>query len=255
MAWPEWAVRAWEPVAPYAEKFAVWRGYESELQTLLVFAVGIAIYAGLVFYFYQKISSVEAWHSKPKAGVWGKLVHFVEAVFMFPLLSILYFTVLAASLFLLTKVGADGDLRTAQILLISMSMVVGVRVVAFASEGAANDIAKVLPLGLLGVVIVDPGAATWGTAWLRLKETPDLFPLLGRYFLLLFTIETVLGLGRSLVIRARERAMMERPPRPIRAGAPLGAKRTVPVKGATPHEGPAAPPAAHKETTTFTEME
>ena len=187
----------WAAAEPYASRAAVWRGYERDLQTLLIYAVGIAIYTGLVFAFYQNISRRDAFRFVRRPGWLGRSLTVLQSGLVFPLMSFLYFGVLAISLFILAK--SQGAY---QILLLAMSVVVGVRVTAFASENAAVDLAKTLPLGLLGVLLVDPSYASLGTTWSRLGELPTLVPLLWRCFLLFIVLEGALRLGHALVRRA-----------------------------------------------------
>lgn len=252
MQWPEWAVRAWEPVAPYAEKAAIWRGYEAELQTLLIYAIGIAFYTAFVFTFYQNVSKRDAWHSKPKRGVKGWAVNLVESWLVFPAMSFLYFALLAGSLFLLAK---SQDAK--QIFLVSMSVVVGVRVVAHVSEAAAVDLAKLLPLGLLGVLIVDPSNILWSEVWARFRSVPTELPLLGRYFMLFLVTETLFKTTRRVVVNVMDRSALRRGTRPVKRkdladtlGAETAATRTVPVKGGSkplPREPSTGPGVIEKE--------
>ena len=240
MEWPEWAVRAWEPVGPYAEKLAVWRGYEAELQTLLIYAVGIALYIGFVFAFYQGISKRTASEGERRPGFTGWLGRLARAWLVFPLLCFAYFSVLVASLFLLAK-----SQETQQIFLVAMSVVVGVRVVVYVSEGAATDLAKLLPLGLLGVLIVDPTTIQWSQVWARFVAVPSELPLLGRYFLLFLVLEGVLKTARRVIVRVGDHSTVKRASKPLKGKVFPQDTRRVAVKsgasGARPREGPAAP--------------
>lgn len=184
------------------ERFMIWHGYERDLQSLLIYAVGIALYTLLVFAFYQNISKRNAFAFKRHAGWRGRVVGAFQTGLVFPLMSFLYFGVLAGSLFVLAKSQA-----TYQIMLLAMSVVVGVRVTAFMSENAAVDLAKMLPLALLGVLIVDPTYITLGTTWARVLEIPKLLPTLARFFVLFIALEGTLRLSRAIVTRiARKRA-------------------------------------------------
>ena len=195
MEWPAWAVGAWQTVDPYVQKMALWRGYEAELQSLLIYAVGIALYTMLVFgFFCNNVSRRDAFRLfKERKGWSGKMLRFTESAFLFPGMSFLFFGVLAASLFLLAKPTQS----TGLILTLSMSVVVGVRVTAFASEAAAADLSKLLPLSLLGVLLVDPELASLANTLARFKDLPGLLPVLGRYFVLFLLLEgTLQGLRR-----------------------------------------------------------
>lgn len=181
-------------------RLAVWRGYERDLQSLLIYAVGIAIYTALVFAFYQNLSKRDAYAFRPRRGFWGGVLRGVQNVLVFPLMSFLYFGVLVVSLFILAK-----SQSTYQIMLLAMSVVVGVRVTAYVNENAAVDLAKMLPLGLLGVLLVDPSYATLSNTWSHVWEVPRLIPILLRFFLLFIVLEGVLRLGRLGVRRMTTR--------------------------------------------------
>lgn len=198
MALPEWMVRVWEPAAPYADRLAVWRGYEAELQTLLVYGVGIAAFTMLVFGFFCTYLSRRNPFDGGKQGPHptSRWARFAQGTLVFPAVSFLFFSILAASLFLLGK-----SQTTPQILLLSMSVVVGVRMTAFVSESAASDLAKLLPLSLLGVLIVDPSYASFSRSWEHFVTAAGLLGLLGRYFLLFIVLEATMQMVRSAARR------------------------------------------------------
>lgn len=190
---PEWLVRVWEPAAPYAEKLALWRGYEAQLQTLLVYGIGIAAFTMLVFgFFCTYLSKRNPFDARKGPHPTTRLARFAQGALVFPAVSFLFFCVLAASLFLLGK-----NQTTEAILLLSMSVVVGVRLTAFVSESAASDLAKLLPLSLLGVLIVDPTYADLGRSWAHFGNVLGLLGLLGRYFLVFIALEGAMQVVRS----------------------------------------------------------
>jgi len=79
----------WAQVAPYVEPFMLWRGYERELQTLLIYAVGIALYAITVYAFYQNISKRRAFAGgPPKPGFSGWFLRMSQRLLVFPPLSL-----------------------------------------------------------------------------------------------------------------------------------------------------------------------
>lgn len=249
MEWPAWAVHAWQAIDPWLQKLALWRGYEAELQSLAIYAVGIALYTMLVFgFFCNNVSRRDAFRLfKERKGWSGKLFRFTESALLFPSMSFLFFGVLAASLFLLAK----PTQATSQILILSMSVVVGVRVTAFASENAASDLAKLLPLSLLGVLLVDPSYASLANTWARFKDLPSLLPVLGRYFVLFLLLEATLQGVRRIVTGTRGEWMRQRERRlrkkdlfkQVEADHASSGGKVVtltPVEGSTAREGPGA---------------
>lgn len=198
MALPASLQSFWATVEPYASRLAVWRGYEQELETLAIYGIGIAVYTALVFAFYQSLSQRTPIHFRlsDKRGWVGRTFTLLEKAFLFPIISFLYFIVLAVALFVLVKPGQG----TPDLLLISMAVVVGVRTTVYLSEKMSNDLAKLVPLSLLGVTLVDPGYLSLPLAWARLGEAVQLWPLLGRYFLLFIALEAVFGLARRAIL-------------------------------------------------------
>jgi hypothetical protein len=223
MPLPEWALSLWARVEPYASRLAIWRGYESQLQTLLILAVGIALYTLLVFAFYQNISKRNAFEFARRPGWGGRLLAVLQTGLVFPLMSFLYFAVLALSLFVLAK-----SETTSLIFALAMSVVVSVRVTAFLSESASVDLAKMLPLALLGVLLVDPSYATLAGSWAHVKDVPSLVPVLWRDFVLFIALEGTLRLGRYAVARVARRAPKAQPP----PAQPARSARTVDLRQA-----------------------
>lgn len=212
---PAWGVDWWAQAQPWVERAKVWRGYEAELTSLTILTVGIACYTLLVFTFYQNLSRRRAFHTGwGGKRWWGRALGAMESTFVFPAMSFAYFAVLAASLFFLAK-----SQSTYQIFLLSMAVVAGVRLTAFLSELAAVDLAKLLPLALLGVVVVDPAYATWSAVWARYQEIPGLLPVLARFFLLFLVLETGLRLGNLVLARVGASRLLAR--------RKAGAKETV----------------------------
>lgn len=230
---------AWAAAEPWVSRLAIWRGYESDLETLLIYAVGIAVYTALVFAFYQNIARVEAFVTSHSS----RAVRTFQMGVLFPLMSMLYFGVLAASLFLLAK-----SQPTYQILLLSMAVVLSVRVTAFFSENMSSDLSKLLPLGLLGVLLVDPGALTLGMAWQRVTETPALLPVVARFFALFIVAEGLMrgarwGIRRGVQTwkaRGTRQVLVREGPAPTAAPAPEAVAEPVPVAAQPAPVEPAA---------------
>ncbi|MBI4393554.1 MAG: hypothetical protein HY556_07140 [Euryarchaeota archaeon] len=169
------------------EMLAFYRGYEAELRTLAIYTVAIAAYALVVYGFYQYISrrNILGTHDSPKApGLGAAFVRLLRYIFLFPLFSFGYFLVLSAALFFLAK-----SQDVPQLLLISMTVVAGVRASAYISENAAVDLAKTIPLGLLAVLLIDPGYASLDVTLARFNEVTGQLDLVLRYFIAVVLLE------------------------------------------------------------------
>lgn len=189
-----------------------WQGFERELQTLLLDGVGIAVFALLVHLFYKNLSRRNLSHRHE-----GRPTRALVVAVLFPLMSFGFFLVIAISLFVLSKQQGVGE-----ILLIGMGVTAAVRIAAYVSESSAEDLAKMIPLGLLAVVLVQPGYLTLETTVARLEELAAMAGTVVRYFLFLVVLEVVLRAGCTIVggRRTARRAGAEPPP----PGAPAQGK-------------------------------
>lgn len=180
----EWALFAWE-------KAQFWKGYEQELGTLVVYGIGIAVYALAVYLMWETIGRRDLVRdeSAPRGSVTRRARFFRATGYLalYPLVTFAYFAFLSVSLFFLAK-----GQTVATILLSSMAIVVGIRTSAYLSSNLSRDVAKLLPLSLLGVFIIEPGYFDWGVAWAKFADAVALWPLLVRYFLLLALVEVAL---------------------------------------------------------------
>lgn len=205
---------------------AFWEGFENELLTLAIYGVGIALYAVLVGLFYLTLSRrnlVDSEKVKRAPGFLGFIV-------VFPLVSFGLFLVLSMAMFFLAKEGR----QVRDIMLLAMAVVAGVRVTAYVSERAAEDLAKVLPLGLLGVLIIDPGFLKIEVSIERIGIMFSLLDTVLRYLLVLVVLEVAL---RGVWLASGGRARARRPGRPS----------IIPSRGAPrPQEQPRAPARPHE---------
>lgn len=233
----EWALLAWE-------KAQFWTGYERELLTLGFYAIGFALYALAVFLTCETISRRDLVrdHVKPKSSA-SRMQRFLRGagfLALYPLVTAGYFAFLGASLFFLAK-----NQPTAGLLLSTMGIVVALRLSAYLTSSIARDVAKLLPLSLLAVFVIEPGYFSFATAWARFGEALSLWPLLVRYFVALSLLEITLRVteviwtGAARRVRARRGAKGRKETvRIVPANAPPAEFETV-----RPRQPPARPPA------------
>jgi hypothetical protein len=129
-----------------------WDDNGDAILTLLKWAIGILVYGLLVNAFYQVISRRVMFAQKDENGqrrVGGPGRGFLYLL-MFPLISFLFFLLLSGALMYL----GDAEQDPVLVLTLSMSLVLAVRVAAYFNEPTSHDLAKMLPLGFLGVFLV-----------------------------------------------------------------------------------------------------
>lgn len=177
-----------------------WEGFEAELTALALFSVGIAVYGLFIYFFYENLSRRNLLGDRfqnPGVGAGRAILRGLRYILVFPAVTFVFFLLLAFSFFFLS--GRSGQAAFDQILLISMAVVTSVRITAYISEPTSHDIAKLLPLGLLGVYLVtfnlDVDVLESAIANFRRFLTVDVLAgIVARYFLFLLLLESVLRL-------------------------------------------------------------
>ena len=127
----------------------------SLLQNIGMFLVGMVIYSLFTYAFYRFISKrdlISMDLSKYRGGdaiILGFL-YMIEYVLIVPVVVFVSFIILSGLLLILSKTN-----NVAQVLTIAISVVGAVRITSYFSENLSQDIAKMLPLALLGVFLTD----------------------------------------------------------------------------------------------------
>jgi len=128
--------------------------------TVLLLSVGIAVYSAIVGTFYLHLSRRVLYETAPtkREGISGILYRFgglvalvLKYTVLFPAITFVWFALLSSFLFVLSR---TAGIET--VFVLSISLVAAVRMLAYYNEGLAGDLAKMFPLALLGVIIVDP---------------------------------------------------------------------------------------------------
>ena len=130
------------------------------LQPAIFFAIGVAIYAVLIFNLYRFMSRKNIFNldlsrfEERSRPVFRKTLHLVlyvaKYLLIFPLFAFFWFGVLVVMVAFLSKTREVEDL-----LLIAMAVLTAVRVTSYYTEDLSRDIAKMLPFALLGIFLID----------------------------------------------------------------------------------------------------
>ena len=130
------------------------------LRPAAIFAVGVAIYAVVIFNLYRFMSRRDIFnldfskYEESKHAALRKTFHFMfyvaKYILMFPLFAFFWFGVLVVMVAFLSKTKEVEDL-----LLIAMAVLTAVRVTSYYTEDLSRDIAKMLPFALLGIFLID----------------------------------------------------------------------------------------------------
>lgn len=164
---------------------------------LLTYTLIIAVYGVFIWTFYRWMSKRDLFHLQIKDSrrAWlKKMLHMFKYVLFFPILIFIWFGALTTILFFLSKTQS-----TETILLISMAMIAAIRISSYYKEELSQEIAKILPLAVLGIFVVDPTFFSFELTISRFYQIPTLWILLANY--LLFTIILEFILRAVLVVR------------------------------------------------------
>lgn len=126
---------------------------------LILFTFGIVLYALFIWHFYRFIGrrDVFKWdtHKYETSGAFGKLgrgfLYFLQYLIIYPIIVFGWFVIFASFMFVLGE-----NVVESNILLVSFAIVTAIRITAYYKEGLSLDLAKLIPLALLVVYIVQP---------------------------------------------------------------------------------------------------
>lgn len=131
----------------------------SNVWNLIVYTIGMAVYAIFIWHFYKYVGrrDIFSWDTEKylRSGGLGRFAHgffyFIKYLIAYPILVFVWFGIFAVFMFVLGQgIGTD------RVLLISFALVTAIRITAYYTEDLAHDLAKMIPLALLGVYIVQP---------------------------------------------------------------------------------------------------
>ncbi len=179
-----------------------WSAHGPEIRTLALYAAGIATYAVVVFAFERFVSARDMSFATGAGKARGGAIGVLRWLLLFPAVTSAYAALIVVSLFALSK-----SLTADQMVLTAASLAAGIRVTAYVSEAAAEEVARIVPLGLLGVVIVDPGYLDLAVTMERFRNVAGLLPLASALFAAVVVLEVALRIvGLLRPRRRRERA-------------------------------------------------
>ena len=169
--------------------------YEVVLPVILLSAA-IVIYASLVGASYKTMSKrdlfkFERIKKARKENRGNPIISFFIGIFeyfaIFPIIVVLWFALLSALLFILSE-----NLNAEALLTISIAIVGSTRMLSYFNEEIAVDVAKLFPLVLLGVFLLEPGFFHLDLFYSRIGELPVLIPLIAHYMAVPVIIEWIL---------------------------------------------------------------
>lgn len=146
---------------------------------LLLYTFLIAAFAVFVWIFYKSISKRDLFqlNIQDKKKRWQMIIiHVLKHLVLFPIFTFLWFAAMTIVLFFISK-----SQSTQTIMLISMAMIAAARITAYYKQEIAQEIAKIMPLAVLGLFVADPTFFSFDMTIAHFYEVPLLVPLLLDY--------------------------------------------------------------------------
>lgn len=170
------------------------------LRPAAIFAVGVAIYAVLIFNLYRFMSRKDIFNldfsgfEERSHPVFRKTLHLIfyvaKYLLIFPLFAFFWFGVLVVMVAFLSKTEEVNDL-----LLIAMAVLTAVRVTSYYTEDLSRDIAKILPFALLGIFLINLSYFDVPTSLVLLERVGAEWRSIFYYWLFIVALELALRLS------------------------------------------------------------
>lgn len=166
---------------------------------LLLYTSAIVLYAILVWHFHKFIAArdiltldLDKYNTSPHptlAKVAEASIYLAKFFVIFPLVTFFSFVGFAIMMFFMSQ-NAD----TGTILLTSITLISAIRATAYYSEDLSKDLAKLLPLTLLAVFLLDPSFFSLDLVINRVMQLPYLIPIFATYLSFTVILEVILKL-------------------------------------------------------------
>lgn len=117
------------------------------------------------------------------------LLYVLEYIVIVPVMVFFLFFVLAVFLLVLSKSNSVG-----QILLISAAVIAATRIISYIKEEVSQELAKMLPLTLLLIFVLEPDSFNLNLIFERIAQIPSLFENIIIFLVFIITIELIMRL-------------------------------------------------------------
>jgi len=177
---------------------------ESSIYDIIGFSIGMVVYGIFIFHFYrflakrdmfslnieQRLRGGKLKSSGEKVSATPRIVAYVATnLLIFPIVIFVWFLVYSIFMFFLAQ-----EMSIKTIFLVSSSIVISVRIAAYYNEDLARDLAKLLPLVLLGIFILSPTFFELDEIKSRVMEIPNFITQITAFLAVAITIEFILSI-------------------------------------------------------------
>lgn len=167
------------------------------LKPLALFMIGMALYAIFIFKFYKFISRRDIFGA-PKEGEAPPStgLRIFQYLFLYPVALFFWYVVFFSLILLLVKT------QTVEtVMLMAMAMIGAIRITAYFKEELSTDLAKIMPLALLAIFLLDIGTFSITASFEVIKATftsDTTLHILIYYFLFIIMLEFILRVAHHI---------------------------------------------------------
>jgi len=171
---------------------------------VFIIAVLIAITALFVWYFYRTLSQKNlislnlSQYNRSEHPVYSKFLatglYLLEYIILMPFLIFVWFAALSIFTLLITS-----ERTVVQILMLSASLILAIRILAYTNQEISRDLAKLFPFITLSVFLLTPGSFDLSNSLSKLGSIQGLFTNILYFLLVVFAVEILLRVASTVV--------------------------------------------------------
>ncbi|MEK6947214.1 MAG: hypothetical protein AABX32_06425 [Nanoarchaeota archaeon] len=168
--------------------------WDKQYLNLLASTLVLFLASWLAWYIYYKQLARRDLFEIPKlklktkfVNFFDKAIYFLKYLLIFPVYSFIWFLIFSFLLFALSK-----SRTIEEILFLGIIVVAATRMGAYISEKLAEDMAKLLPLTLIAIFLMDPKAVTPDTFVSSFNSILLQLPKVAKYLLFIIVVEWLL---------------------------------------------------------------
>lgn len=173
---------------------------------LFLMVLTVVIYSIIIWFVYRFMARRDIFpidytrFHLPNRSAFNKTItgflYFIKNIIVSPILIFFYYVIFTFILLSLTE-----NINLDKIIFLAAIIVASIRATAYYREALSQDLAKLLPLTLLGVSLIE-GSLNMGAVISSFSQIPSLFNKISIYFLFIIALEALLRLTDIFLIES-----------------------------------------------------
>lgn len=178
--------------------------FQQNWQIITLFTLAITVYMVLVWHYFHLVAKRDLLKfNKIKGdGFWvtignlmGEFVFLLEYLIVFPIITFIFFGAFALAMLFLAK-----EQPLESVLLISITVIAATRVMAYYNEEASQELAKLIPIVLLGAYLTTPNFFSVELVMERIAQMPAFLNRIGGFIIYTLVLEISLKIMLNIKV-------------------------------------------------------